>query len=398
MYLTTMKPVVFAALLFAVLMPGLAWSQANYEPSLNNVNSNVADARFNVFMDPIYGYGSTENLINFSSRNYWAERAGQHPLDAAAWFNYYKATRYMAEGSSGFAELQADLDTITAHLRTRCAGTWEQLIVEYWNSNRDPQKESLVLRALQMKPDDPLTLRFMTGIQYLHNMTGKAAEYYNRWQATGDTPLSTDRYAYNVLQSLPADAIIFTNGEMDTYPLLNQLQENGVNTIKVISLAWLARPENRRAIFANHGLTLPAGYTIANAEFIMKVAEANAGKRIYLASTVDSGILSALSGKLYCTGLAFRYSVPMLEHVAFLRENVGTKMRLEGVGKAISSAHYFDLRFAAMLEMNYYLPLLMAADSYAELGNTDRAKELRAKAKLVRTRAGYDEPLRYEGE
>lgn len=381
-----------------LLITGSLNGQANYEPTLHNAQANAVDARYNVFMDPIYGYGGNENTINFASRNFWSEKAGERPYDAQAWFNYYKSTRFIAEGSAGFSELQEDLDSISNHLKKYSSGTWEQLIVEYWNSNRDPLKEPLLQKAYTLKPDDPLTLRFMTGVQYLHNKNALALDYYVKWKATGDAPLSTETYAYNVLQSLPTDAVIFTNGEMDTYPLIYQIQTSGITTVKVISLAWCSRPENRKMLLTNAGLIMPSGITTINSDFIAKVAAANPGKRIYVASTCNSEILTSLSGKLYCTGLAFRYSEAMLEHIDFLRNNVGTKMKLEGVGKMVKSNHYFDQRYAVMLEMNYYLPLLMAADSFAQNGNTDKAKELRAKAKLIRERAGFDEPLRDEGK
>lgn len=386
-------------LFFLFILSGtLVFGQSNHEPSLNNANNGFSASVFSVFMDPMYGYGTNENTVNFSSRAYWAGRATNNPNDQLAWFNYYKSTRYIAEGSAGFSELQEDLDTIAANLNRNCANTWEQLIVDYWNSNRDPAKEASLKKAYALRPNDALTLRLMTGMEYLHNSVAKVSDYYTTWKATGDLPASTESYAYNVFQSLPIDGIIFTNGEMDTYPLLYQLHKNNSTTIKVISIAFCKRADNRKAVFANAGLVLPSATGEINADFIAKVAASNPGKRIYVASTCNPEILNGLSGKLYCTGLAFRYSDAMLEHLEFLRNNVGARMNLDGVGKGTNSTHRFDVQYKTALDMNYYLPLLLAAESYAQMGDTDKAKELRTKAKLVRERAGYDEPLRDEGK
>lgn len=364
-----------------------------------NMNEPVAatSEQYNVFMDPIYGYGSEENIVNFSSRNYWSEVAGKNPRDERAWFNYYRSTRYIAEGGAGFAELQADLDSIEHHLGKYAPGTWEQLIVEYWNSNRNPAKEPALLAAYALRADDPLTLRMMTGVHYLHNRMTQAYNSYLAWKNTGDTPLSTESYAYNVLQSLPADAVLFTNGELDTYPLIFQLQANK-SPVKVISLAWCARQENMITLFQNAGLVVPHGSDSSDLDFFGRVAAANPGKKIYIAATCGPERLNSLSAHLYCTGLAYRYSETPLDHLVFLRNNVGIRMKLDGVGKAVRSTNHFDINYAAQLEMNYYLPLVMAADSYVTAGNPEKAKQLRGKAKSIRERAGYDEPLRNEGE
>ena len=371
--------------------------QNNYEPTLNNANNDISIVRYNVFMDPLYGYGTTENTVNFNSRNYWSGRASLRPYDEGAWFNYYRAARYIAEGSAGFSQMKSELDSIASHLNAYSSGTWEQLIVDYWNSNRDQSKEASLRQAYALRPDDPITLRFMTGVEYLHNSTSKLFDHYTAWKNTGDLPLSVESYAYNVFQSVPIDAVVFTNGEMDTYPLVYQLQKNASTSIKVISISWCERPENRQLLFKNAGLVLPAGAGAVNADFISRVAAANPGKRIYIASTCSQELLNGLGGKLYCTGLAFRYSEAMLEHREFLKNNVGTRMNLDGVGKGANSAHRFDIQYKSALDMNYYLPLLLAAEDYELAGDDTKAAELRAKAKLVRERAGYDQPLRNEG-
>lgn len=385
----------------SLLLPYALRAQAN--PASNNMNSNMGiqydqTLTYSVLMDPLYGYGSDESATNFAARNFWSTYTAANPNDELAWFNYYRSTRFIAEGSAGFRSLQSDLDSIANHLKRHSSGTWEQLIVEYWNSNRDPKKESQLQTAYSMHPTDPLSLRFMTGVQYLSGNQAQAYKYYVDWKATGDLPVSTENYAFNVMQSLPADAILITNGEMDTYPLLYQMQTIGNKSMKVVSMALCVRSENRTRVFSYAGLKAPDNDVSStfNAAYIARLAAANPGKKIYVAATCGPEILKALSADLYCTGLAYRYSTTAIDNLTFLRDNVGTKFRMDNVGKAVKSQNRFDVFYADRLEMNYYLPLLMAADGYVQAGNAVRATQLRITAKTVRERAGYDEPLRNE--
>lgn len=395
----------FCFLMLPLVFPTRTPAQANPTNNATNNNLNNSNAidirltsRFTVFMDPMYGYGSTENTTNFSARNFWSEYAASNPSDEVAWFNYYKSTRFIAEGSAGFDELQSDLDSISSHLKKFSEGKWEQLIVEYWNSNRDPKKESVLQSAYKLRPTDPLTLRFMTGINYLQGRQSSVYDYYRQWKTTGDLPVSTENYAYNVMQSLPKDAILFTNGEMDTYPLLYQMQTIGASGVKVVSIALCSRGENRTRLFSAAGLIIPDGdlSSAIDGDYVARVVAANPAKKIYIAATCGPELLKSIAGSLYCTGLTYRYSDQPVDHLIFLRDNVGTKFRLDNVGKAVKSANRFDIFYADNLEMNYYLPLLIAADGYVTAGNPARAAQLRAKAIAIRQRAGYDEPLRSE--
>lgn len=391
----------FTIICLAVLLPLAGQTQANPVNSNNNMNNSIEYdlvSSYSVLMDPLYGYGGNESATNFAARTYWSKYTAANPNDENAWFNYYKSTRFIAEGSAGFSSLQADLDTIANHLKKHSSGTWEQLIVEYWNSNRDPKKESALQTAFNMQPKDALSLRFMTGMQYLQGKPSSVYKYYVDWKATGDLPVTTEIYAYNVMQSLPADAILITNGELDTYPLLYQLQTIGNSGVKVVSIAMCARAENRSRIFTYAGLKSPDNDLTAafDARYIERIAAANPGKKVYVAATCGPTILKALSGNLYCTGLAYRYSESPVENLNFLRDNVGTKFKLDKVGKAVKSQNRFDVYYADQLEMNYYLPLLMAADGYIQAGNANRAAQLRLTAKTIRERAGYETALRSE--
>jgi hypothetical protein len=176
------------------------------------------------------------------------------------------------------------------------------------------------------------------------------------------------------------------------------MQTIGANGVKIVSIALCNRTDNRSKIFTNAGLVVPDNdlSSSINGAYIARVAAANPAKKIYVASTCGAVILKALQSNLYCTGLAFRCSETPIDHLTYLRDNVGSRFKLDNVGKPRASTNRFDVNYSSSLEMNYYLPLLIAADQYVQAGNPARAAQLRAKAITIRQRAGYDEPIRSE--
>ncbi|HEU4718408.1 MAG TPA: hypothetical protein VFU15_11265, partial [Bacteroidia bacterium] len=224
----------------------------------------------------------------------------------------------------------------------------------------------------------------------------KAAEYSSSWEKTGDMPAALLPYAFNVLQSVPQDAVLLTNGEFDTFPLCQQQYANNVRPdVKLLCISFAQKSSNRAMLFRNAGLTLPGNDSTSafDAAFIMRVVSANPGKKIYLASTVSGKILAALQGDLYCTGLAFRYGDSPVNNLDFLKDNVGTKMDLACLSKPPESKGVFDSNVSAQLNMNYVLPLTLAAKQYSLAGNTAKAEELNALARSIGKAAGKEKTV-----
>jgi hypothetical protein len=226
--------------------------------------------------------------------------------------------------------------------------------------------------------------------------TKAAGEFAAAWERTGDMPATLLPYAYNVLQSVPQGAVLITNGELDTYPLIEQQWKNGVRQdVGIVSIALAARPGNRAAIFRSLGLKLPGNDSVSafDANYIRRVALANPGKKIYLAATVDQELIWTMQSELYLTGLAFRHSTTPVDNLEFLKENVGEKMNLGDVGSGSGGTHFFDLQTSKQLHMNYVLPLILAAEQYELAGDKAKADALREKARAVARRAGKEKEI-----
>lgn len=369
---------------------GLLLSLAAAAQNFNNSGS-YASHKMAFPVDPASLPGVDVSGMNLDAELFYEDRVSSNPKDAAAWLNYYKAVRFRADAMDKESQFRSRLDSIDGQMGREVPGSFEQQYVHYWNGNHDLSRSASLKAAYALRPNDPGVLRQMTGYELISGNRTNAAGYVAKWEKTGDMPSSLLPYAYNVLQSVPQDAILITSGEFDTYPLVQQQMKGGVRAdVQLLCVDLCSRSANRALIFRNLGLKLPDNDSVSafTATYVRRVAAANPSKKIYLASTLGPGMLSVLQNELYLTGLAFRYSATPIDNLAFLRDNVGMKMNLETVGLSTLSSSTFDNGSSQQLQMNYVLPLVLAAQQYEAGGDKDKAEMLRAKARQVGANAG----------
>jgi hypothetical protein len=128
---------------------------------------------------------------------------------------------------------------------------------------------------------------------------------YARYKS--DYPLHPAAYNYanEVLKSLPANAILLTQGQLDTYPLLtDQATANRRKDVVVININWLKNSIYRNKIEKQLGKN--PGWTDRDEPktMINKLVQ-QFPQRLYLSMTLDRQLLQSLSAQIYPIGLAF---------------------------------------------------------------------------------------------
>jgi hypothetical protein len=337
--------------------------------------------------DPAYQMNEAScDAINLKAESYWQNFVKKDKKNADGWLNYYSAIRFRSN-SLADAKLDTRLDSIENAMKKNVAGTWQQLYVHYWNGNNNVSRFASIEKANQLHPNHQGIIRQMIAYYTITGNLQKAGEFTAAWQKTNYLHQSYLDYANNVLQSVATGAVLFSNGEFDTYPVLYQQSKGIRSDVQVISISLLSNGKNRVSIFKRFGMILPDNDTMStvDASFLKRIAASNSAKKIYIAATVGQGVLTLLKSNLYATGLAFRYSeTSSIENLGFLKENVGTKMRLDNVGKVSGKTTTQE----KMLELNYVLPLELAAQQYEAEGNKTKAKELRDKARSIGVMTG----------
>ncbi len=326
-----------------------------------------------------------------SQEQVWKNAVENKKNVASAWGNYYKAKRYRMESNNEREEHQAELDAVVAEMGRYVGTSFEYHYIRYWNSDHDLSLGTDLMLAYAMQPTNADVLRQLAGYHALRGEKKLAGENIKAWESTNEMPACLMPYAYNVLQSTAQGAILFANGEFDAFPILAQQSNKRVREdVQVVVLGLMKRPENRARMLRQAGLILPENDSVSvfDAVYMERLLAANPTRKVYFCMTLEASFLQAFQANLFPTGLAFRYGTNV-ENLAFLRENVGVKMKL-GYLKTASTKTAFDRNASAQLQLNYVLPLVLAAREYDGVGNKKRALELRELARGLGRDAGKE--------
>lgn len=212
-------------------------------------------------------------------------------------------------------------------------------------------------------------------------------------------------YAYNMLTPLERDAVVFTNGDNDTYPLWYIQYVEGVRPdVRVVNLSLLNTPwyirqirdyEPRvkvtlpdREIDDLHGVILPSGKVVMVKDMMVyHVIEENPGRPIYIAVTVPE--LMELDSRLVMEGLVYRVESvegePQRTDVEKTLQNLREVYRYAGLLDAegrYDPSVYKDST-ARKLVQNYVVAYVEIAKTCLEDGRTDLALEALEAARRI---------------
>ncbi|HEU4718915.1 MAG TPA: hypothetical protein VFU15_13820, partial [Bacteroidia bacterium] len=150
--------------------PGCVFAQSGMDNAFSSdiMTNQVMEAKI---LDPAVFIASagTTNVVqsNAQASAYWGKYVNSNPSNAGAWMNYYRSVRFCAESQNTEAASRPRLDSIDNQMQVRIPGTFEQLLVHYWNGFHDISRYASLEKAWKMRPSDPLVLRQMAGYNFI---------------------------------------------------------------------------------------------------------------------------------------------------------------------------------------------------------------------------------------
>ncbi len=177
-------------------------------------------------------------------------------------------------------------------------------------------------------------------------------------------------YNFNVLASLPQNAILFTNGYDDTYPVwINQDVKNVRKDVTIINVDLLQDKSYKSKVLKKAGLNYKSKYN--GITLLENILVQNPSKNIYLGLTVNKQLIKKLYKNLYLVGVVLKYSDQPINNVAAIKKNWETNF-----SKRFINVEPQSLKHKKVLA-NYLIPLIQLHNHYAETNQKVKKEELK---------------------
>ena len=345
----------------------------------------------------------------------WKKEIEKNPNDAGAWRNYYNAVRYEDYSNTINTEKkQKKLKQIVEDLGKNVPNSYEYYYLKYHICPDKLNNLTLIEKAHKIDPTKPdVYYEFITYYELKGN-EDKATQYYKKLYESKDISPQLVNYNYNVLMSTEENAILFTNGDNDTYPARMLQETKGIRTdviILNISMSgvesFLKRKLKSRDIKIDRKKLMKKSISVdanKNKAFsistfvqeLTKVIADNYPKYpIYFASTVYENHYASLKDDLYSAGLAFLYSKNRVDNVALIKKNFERNYRLDGLKYNWYGENEPIVSFMKKINMNYVPPIILLAEHYKTSGQPGKITSWKKLAIEIGEKAGNEEVIKF---
>jgi hypothetical protein len=303
----------------------------------------------------------------------WKKVIDSDPKNAAAWVNFYTANRMaFATNTEAWQKKKGpgymEQSEIVKEMKDAVPGTYEYYNVELWNDGyQNEQNAADLLKAYAMEPDRPDIYSSLANYYEMKRDPEHLKEVCKKWFDSNDMSSGILNYNYNVLQSLEDNAIILTNGVMDTYPLWILQYALGIKkNVVVVNINLITVDSYRKKLFEEKGIPVDDFKALERPEQqrIIQHLITNSGRPVYFATTLYGRYYEAFKKDLYLVGLAFKYSKESFDNIAVIRNNYERNFFMDYVNMNFTN----DISQSIVDRMNMgYLPMLVKLNEHYTL-------------------------------
>jgi len=344
----------------------------------------------------------------------WKKEIDKNPKNAEAWHNYYNAVRYENFNQTiGTKEKQEKLQKIVADLGKHAPESFQYYYLKYFTGQDKTKNIKDMEIAHKMAPDRPDPLYELITHFELKGDEKKVTDYYQQLYETKDIAPWLVNYNYNVLMSTEENAVIFTNGDNDTYPARMLQETKWVRTdVSILNISmsgtetYLERVLGKKGIKVNRKELMQKAVTTGSdntksfsiSTFVQEVCKYLAQNYpdfpVYFALTVYEEHFKPLKDDLYIVGLAYQYSPKRIDNIAVTKKNLENNFRLDYLKYDWYNDLYPGTNLMNTLQLNYVPGMMMLVEHYQTSGQQEKVQYWKNLATELAKRAGREQWIR----
>jgi len=274
------------------------------------------------------------------------------------------------------------LDSLATEIRLKAPGTFTYYITAYKTSTNKTEALDKLEMAYGLEPQNTEVLKEFVNYAELNNQVNLKNEFAQKLASNNAYSAAVLDYNKNVLNSVPNNTIVITNGDVDTYPVWIQQEIHAINpAVHIWNIENLQDKKYQNQVFKTTGIPIFSG-TKTSREILNHILTNKPYGEVYLTLTLPHDILRKYSANLYLTGLALNYNTSTINNnLNLLQHNWETKFDI---------SHYLDDH---LINKNYLLPMIQLYKHYDLNGEKDRASELKKAIKKLAKAQNISNPL-----
>lgn len=282
--------------------------------------------------------------------NLWKQEVEKDSKNANAWYNYYAANRAMRNLSHSNPEKQKSYQDLCIQIvedaYKEVPNSFEANHLKWWSAGNEKSEFKFLEKAYQINPNDPRTfVDLMT-----HYETEQDYENYSKfckkYFVANELAASVLNWGYNILSEVDQNAIIFSAGDNDTYPIwVVQEEKNFRKDVKNINTYLIQIDDYRNKLFAKLGIPeLIIDLTKAKTQEEYNAMRVKLYEHILINYKKGPVYVSGSamqqfdkwSEELVLVGLSYKYTKENIDNVSIIKRNYEHRYLLDHLKEVFS--------------------------------------------------------------
>lgn len=328
--------------------------------------------------------GAWDARANATRAGQWREASNEAPANAALLWNWFR-TELDARRSAHNGDLlpadKQELEAIAGRIAGSTPDGFERHMARYFLDFPAPGAFAELEAAHRMAPGRPELIAPMVTWAMRTGDDAALLQWCTALRQRGQVAPALASVAQDVLRSLPTQAVLFTNGDMDTQPVvMDQVLGTTRPGVLVVDRRLLADRVYRARVWREaeaRGTPPPS----AGPAFAIALLQATA-RPVYFALSLDRDWLEAFPGQLHVVGAAFRVGAASPDDVDLLARNWKAMRKTADAGP---------------MSRNYLLPGAVLLGRLRQAGDERGAARVEADLRRIAAATGATAELRQMG-